>query len=157
PSPDRPLPAGARPVLTLRSRVQRVFDLAPGDTVGYGRTFRADRPLRAALVPVGYADGYRRQLANRAWMIVGGERAPVLGRVSMDQTVVAVPPGVDVRVGDEVIVAGGDPALGAPSMDDLGEMVGTNSYEMLTGIPARVPRHYLRHGQIVEIAELEAP
>jgi alanine racemase len=154
PSADRPLPAGVRPVLTLRSRVQRVFYLAPGDTVGYGRTFRAEAPMQAALVPIGYADGYRRQLAHRAWMIVGGERAPLLGRVSMDQVVVASPPDVDVRVGTEVIVAGGDPALGAPSMDELGEMVGTNSYEMLTGISLRVPRHFLRGGEIVEIADM---
>jgi alanine racemase len=153
PAPEQPLPAGMRPVLTLRSRVQRVFDLAPGDTVGYGRTFRAERPLRAALVPIGYADGYRRQLSNRAWMAIGGERAPVLGRVSMDQTVVAAPAGVDVRIGDEAIVAGGEPALGAPSLDELGALVGTNSYEMLTGIAARVPRHYFRSGEIVEIAE----
>jgi alanine racemase len=154
PSPDRPLPPGMKPVLTLRSRVQRVFDLEPGDTVGYGRTFRAARPLRAALVPIGYGDGYRRQLSNRAWMIIGGERAPVLGRVSMDQTVVGIPDGVDVQVGTEVVVAGGDPAFGAPSMDELGAMVGTNSYEMLTGIASRVPRCYRRQGRIVEIADL---
>ncbi len=153
PSADRPLLAGMRPALTLRSRVQRVFDLAPGDTVGYGRTFRAEQSIRAALVPIGYADGYRRQLSNRAWMVVGGERAPVLGRVSMDQAVVAVPAGVDARLGTEVIVAGGDPALGAPSMDELGDLIGTNSYEMLTGIAARVPRHYLRNGEIVEIVD----
>ncbi|HEU5430850.1 MAG TPA: alanine racemase, partial [Thermomicrobiales bacterium] len=154
PSIDRPLPGGVRPALTLHSRVQRVFDLASGDTVGYGRTLKVERPMRAALVPIGYADGYRRQLANHAWMIVGGERAPLLGRVSMDQAVVAAPGGVDVQVGTEVIVAGGDPALGAPSMDDLGAMVGTNSYEMLTGISARVPRHYVRAGEVVEIAEM---
>ncbi len=153
PSADRPLLPGMRPVMTLRSRLVRLFPLSPGDTVGYGRTFRAGRSILAGLVPIGYADGYRRQLSGRGWMAVQGERAPVLGRVSMDQTVVELPAGAEHRVGDEVVVAGADPAGVAPTMDQLGEIVGTNSYEMLVGISARVPRHYVRGGKLVAVAE----
>ena len=153
PSVDRPLLPGMRPVLTLRSRLVRVFALSPGDTVGYGRTFRAGRPMLAGLVPVGYADGYRRQLSGRSWMAVRGARAPVLGRVSMDQTVVELPAGPEHRPGDEVVVAGADPDGVAPTMDQLGAIVGTNSYEMLVGIAARVPRHFVRGGELVAVAE----
>ena len=153
PSADRPLLPGMRPVLTLRSRLVRVFALSPGDTVGYGRTFRAGRPMLAGLVPIGYADGYRRQLSGRSWMAVRGARAPVLGRVSMDQTVVELPVGPEHRLGEEVVVAGADPDGVAPTMDLLGEIVGTNSYEMLVGIAARVPRHYVRGGELVAVAE----
>ena len=153
PSADRPLLPGMRPVLALRSRLVRVFALSPGDTVGYGRTFRAGRPMLAGLVPIGYADGYRRQLSGRSWMAVRGARAPVLGRVSMDQTVVELPVGPEHRLGEVVVVAGADPDGVAPTMDQLGEIVGTNSYEMLVGIAARVPRHYVRGGEVVAVAE----
>lgn len=153
PSADRPLLPSMRPVLTLRSRLVRVFALGPGDTVGYGRTFRADRQMLAGLVPIGYADGYRRQLSGRGWMAVAGERSPILGRVSMDQTVVALPVGRQHRLGDEVVVAGADPDGVAPTMDELGELIGTNSYEMLISIAPRVPRHYLRGGAVVAVVE----
>jgi alanine racemase len=148
PSPEVPAPAELRPVLSLRSRVARVFDLAPGDSVTYGRTFIADRPMRAALVPIGYADGYRRSLTNRGVMLLGGRRAPVLGRVCMDQTVIAVPDGVEARVGDEVVLIGaqGDEAISA---DELGALAGTIGYEIGTGLGARVPREYWRGGVVV--------
>jgi alanine racemase len=148
PSPEVPAPAELRPVLSLRSRVARVFDLAPGDSVTYGRTFVADRPMRAALVPIGYADGYRRSLSNRGVMLLGGRRAPVLGRVCMDQTVIAVPDGVGARVGDDVVLIGaqGDEAISA---DDLAALAGTIGYEIGTGLGARVPREYLRGGVVV--------
>jgi alanine racemase len=148
PSSEVPAPPELRPVLSLRSRVARVFDLAPGDSVSYGRTFVADRPLRAALVPVGYADGYRRSLSNRGAMLLGGRRAPVLGRVCMDQTVIAMPDGVAARVGDEVVLIGaqGDDEITA---DDLAALAGTIGYEIATGLGARVPRVYRRGGLVV--------
>jgi alanine racemase len=128
--------------------VARVFDLAPGDSVTYGRTFVADRPMRAALVPIGYADGYRRSLSNRGVMLLGGRRAPVLGRICMDQTVIAVPDGVEARVGDEVVLIGtqGDTAISA---DDLAALAGAIGYEIGTGLGARVPREYWRGGVVV--------
>lgn len=148
PSDEVAAPPALRPVLTLRSRVARLLDLAPGDSVSYGRTFIAERPTRAALVPLGYADGYRRSLSNRGIMLLGGRRAPVLGRVCMDQTVIAIPDGVDARIGDEVVVIG-EQGGERMSADALAALAGTIPYEIGTGISARVPRHYERGGQRV--------
>jgi len=140
------LPGGFRPALTVRSRVTRLIDLAPGDTVGYGRTYRAARAERAALVPIGYADGFRRALSNRGWMDVGGERAPVRGRVSMDQTVVGIGGDRPVRVGDEVVVVRGVEPAAAPSVVEIAETLETIPYEIVTTIGSRVPRTYVGPG-----------
>lgn len=150
PGPEIALPAGFRPVLSLRSRVARVIDLEPGATVGYGRTYRVERSGRAALIPIGYGDGYRRSLSGRAWMGVGGRRAPVLGRVSMDQTVVGLPDGVPVQVGDDVVVVGATDE-GAPSVDELAQVLETIAYEVVTGLATRVERHFLRDDHVVAI------
>ena len=153
PSAEVPAPPALRPVLSLRTRVARVLDLAPGDSVSYGRTFRAGRPMRAALVPLGYGDGYRRALSGRASMLLGGRRAPVLGRVCMDQTVIAVPDGVDAHPGDEVVALGaqGDERIAA---EELAALAGTIAYELGTGLAARLPRHYLRGGRVVAVEGL---
>lgn len=151
PSRDVPPPGGSRPVMGVRSRIARALTLAPGDAVGYGRTYVARRPERVALVPIGYGDGYRRGLSGRGWMGIVGRRAPVRGRVSMDQTVVAIPDGVAVGVGDEVAVVDGDPASGAPDAPTLADLLDTIPYEVVTGIAVRVPRHYLRSGAVVAV------
>lgn len=150
PSDEVPAPPALRPVLSLRSRVARVLDLAPGDTVSYGRTFVAKTPMCAALIPLGYADGYRRSLSGRGQMLLGGQRTPVLGRVCMDQTVIAVPDCVPVAIGDEVVAIGGQ-GDARISADELAVLAGTIPYEIGTGISARVPRHYLRGGRLVAI------
>src|SRR4029079_5059182 len=114
--------------------------IATGDTVGYNRTFRAEEPMRGALIPVGYADGYRRSLSNRAWIGIGGHTAQVLGRVSMDQMVVEIPSGAEAAVGDVVHILGGN---AAPSLEEMADLMGTNPYEVLVGIRRRVPRVYV--------------
>ncbi len=148
PSDDVPAPAGLHPVLSLHSHVARVLDLAPGDSVSYGRTFIADAPLRAALVPIGYADGYRRSLSNRGAMLIGGARATVLGRVCMDQTVVALPAGVTLEIGAAVVVIGRQGAAEITA-GEVAALAGTISYEIGTGLGARVPRYYQRNGKII--------
>ncbi|MFN8516507.1 MAG: alanine racemase [Chloroflexia bacterium] len=148
PSPEVPAPPELRPVLSLRSRVARVFALAAGDSVSYGRTFVAERAMRAALVPVGYADGYRRSLSNRGEMLLGGRRARVLGRVCMDQTVVAVPDGVEARVGDEVVLIGSQEGE-VITADELAGLAGTIGYEIGTGLGARVRREYWQDGALI--------
>lgn len=153
PSPDAPLPPGMRPVMSVRSRVARVFDLRPGDTVGYGRTYRCERAERAALVPVGYADGYPRALSGTGHMALGGGRARLLGRISMDQCVVRLPDGVDVAPGHEVVVLGADPAGVAPSIEAVAEMAGTIGYDIASRIAARVPRVYVRSGEAVAVED----
>jgi alanine racemase len=153
PSCEIPLAEGMRPAMAIRSRVCRVIDLAPGDRVSYGGTYKATRQERAALIPIGYADGYRRGLSNQAWVGIGGNRCPVVGRVCMDQTMVRLPDHLTVREGDEVVLSG-DPSDAAPSLDDLAELTGTIAYEIATGIAKRVPRIYLDGDEVVAVEDL---
>jgi alanine racemase len=107
--------------------------------VGYGRTFVAEQETRVALLPVGYADGYNRLLSNRGYVLVRGERAPIAGRVSMDQTMVDVTEIPEVAIGDEVVLLG---SQGKESVDawDLADLAETIPWEVLCGISSRVPR-----------------
>lgn len=153
PSRDVPVFDGMRPAMTVTSRIQRVFDVAPGEGISYGATFRADRPIRAALVPIGYGDGYKRSLSNRGEMRLKGEVAKVLGRVCMDQTVVSIPDGVDVVVNDAITVLGG---VGDDAVEpgELALLAGTNAYEIVTSVSARVPRWFVRNGETVAVEDL---
>ena len=151
PSPAVPLLPGMRAGISIESRITRVIALAPGDTVGYNRTFRSRSTMRGALVPIGYADGYRRALSGRGWLGIDGKRAPVIGRVSMDQIVVEIPDGAQVDVGDVVAVLGGDPASAAPSIEEMADLMGTNAYEVIVGIRGRVPRLFIREGELVAV------
>lgn len=150
PSDEVALLPGMRPAMRIESRIARVIAIEPGDTVGYNRTFRADRALRGALIPIGYADGYRRSLAGRAWVGMAGRRAPLIGRVSMDQIVAAIPDGIEAHVGDTAHILG-DPAAAAPSISDIAAMYGTNSYEVVVGIRQRVPRVFVQGGRVVDV------
>ncbi|HXF68748.1 MAG TPA: alanine racemase [Thermoflexus sp.] len=134
-------PFPLRPALSWKSRVIRVWSIAPGESVGYGRTFIADRERRMALVPVGYGDGYLRALSNRGKVLIRGRPAPVRGRVSMDQIVVEVTDIPDVKIGDEVVILGrqGENEIRA---EDIATWAGTINYEITTMISPRVPRIY---------------
>ena len=156
PDPSMSLPEPMRPIMTIHGRLARLIDLERGDTVGYGRTYRAPASGRAALVPIGYGDGYRRALSGCAWMAVDGVRAPVLGRVSMDQTVIGLPDGFAGEPGARVAIVGdGTPATaGAPTLDELASLAATISYEMATGLAQRVPKLYIRHGTAVDVCDL---
>jgi len=129
------------PVLTWKTRVLTVKDVAAGEAVGYMGTYVTQKRSRIAVLPVGYADGYPRLLSNRARVIVRGEYAPVVGRVSMDLTMVDVGHIPGVTVGDEVILIGSNngKAVDAVELARLGETV---LYEILCGISQRVPRVY---------------
>lgn len=151
PSAEVPLPTSLRPAMRIESRVARVVRLDEGDTVGYNRTFRASGPMAGALVPIGYADGYRRALSGKGWVGVGGRQCRVLGRVSMDQIVVEVPAGGRVAVGDAVHVMSDDRETGAPDVDEIADVCGTNAYEILVGIGQRVPRIFIRDGTLVDL------
>jgi alanine racemase len=145
--------AELRPVMSLRSRIARLSEVAPGETVGYGRTWAAGRPSRIALVMCGYADGYRRGFSNRAQVLVRGRRAPVVGRVAMDMCMVDVTAVPGVAVGEVATLLGrdGDEKVDA---DELAALENTISWEILTGITARVPRLYLRRGEVVSVTTL---
>lgn len=149
PSGELPFP-GLKPVMTLKTVVSQVKTLSPGDCVGYGRTYAADRPLRAATICCGYADGYSRCLSNLGTVSIRGKAAPVIGRVSMDQIVVDASAVPDAAAGDEAVVFGAAPA---DSFAQAAEKAGTISYELLCAVARRVPRIYFRSGQAVEILD----
>ena len=139
---------GLESVMSLHSRITLLKRVPAGETIGYGCTFEASRPSLIATLPIGYHDGYMRRLSNRGHVIVRGLYAPVVGRVSMDFTLIDVTDVADVAVGDQVTVLGrvGDLMVTA---EDLARTVGTLSYEVTCGISSRVPRRYLaEHAQI---------
>jgi alanine racemase len=139
---------GLVPALSLKSRIVRLSALAPGDPVSYGRTWRAARPSLIGLVMCGYADGLPRVLSNRGCVLVRGQRAPIVGRVCMDMCMVDVTDVPNVITGDEAVLIGGqgEEQIGA---DEVADLAGTANYEILCAISARVPRLYLRAGDIV--------
>ena len=137
-----PADEGLRPALALKSYVADVRLVAPDEGISYGLTWRAEEPTYAATVPVGYAEGYRRNLSNGACALIRGERRPLLGRVTMDACVFGVDEGVEV--GDEVVLVGeqeeGGEALRA---EEVAGWAGTINYEVTTGLnPRRVERSY---------------
>jgi alanine racemase len=142
------------PALSFHSRVARVFDLRSGQSVGYGRTFVAEGPVKAALVPVGYADGLPRSHSNRGAVLVNGLRAPIIGRISMDQSVVDVS-GCGIVKEDDPVVIIGTQGSGTIGCDEFASCSGTISYEVLTTLGCRVPRVYRQSGKVVGVGFLD--
>lgn len=133
-------------VMSLHTRIGMLKWVPPGETIGYGCTFEASRKSLIATLPIGYHDGYMRALSNRANVIVRGMHAPVVGRVSMDLTLIDVTNVPEVELGDKVTLLGSDRQNeGGPniSAEDLARISGTLSYEVTCGIGERVPRVYL--------------
>jgi alanine racemase len=132
------------------TRIARLKEIAAGDVVGYGTTFKATRTTRVATLPVGYADGYDRLLSNKASVLLRGRRAPVIGRVSMDLVTIDVTDIADAAVGDEVVLLGrdGDDEISA---EELAGIIGTISYEIFCAVSARVPRLYHDGAERIEI------
>jgi alanine racemase len=139
PSQDFELPIPLKPVMALKTIVVQIRTIGKGETVGYGRTFTASGDVRVALLPIGYADGYRRSLGNVGYVLIRGKRAKILGRVSMDQTSVDVTNIPDVSIGDEVVLIGSQDTE-TISAEEVGEWIGTINYEVVSTIMARVPR-----------------
>lgn len=138
------LPAGIEPALEWKSVVSMVKEVFPGETIGYGRTFHVKEPMRIATVSVGYADGYSRLLSNKGWVLINGKKAPIVGRVCMDQMMVDVTHISDACLGSEVVLIGksGNEILTA---DELGSIYGTIGYEVVCGISKRVEREYINN------------
>jgi alanine racemase len=134
-----------QPVMSLRSRINMLKWVLQGETIGYGCTFEASRRTLVATLPIGYHDGYMRGLSNRGRVIVRGSYATVIGRVSMDLTLVDVTNVDDVAVGDVVTLMGHDISQSGLSISakDIAKTAGTISYELTCGISERVPRIYL--------------
>ena len=136
-----------KPALTWHSRVTHVKWLPAGREISYGGAYVTEKPTMVATVPVGYADGYRRSLSGKFHVIIRGKRAPILGRVCMDQMMVDVTDIPDVQLNDRVVLVGRD-GTEAITMEDIGQAADSFNYEMICGISRRVPRFY-RSGGVV--------
>lgn len=129
------------PVVSVRARIVELRTIADGETVSYGATWRANGERRIATVPVGYADGYRRDLSNRGVALLGGRRVPVAGRVTMDMTMFDVTD-ADAAAGDVVTLLGRDGA-DVITLGELADASELSPYELLTGFRLRLPRRYV--------------
>ena len=137
-----------RPALQWISRVAHVKLLPPGREISYGGTFVTDRPTMVATVPVGYADGYRRSLSGKFYVLIRGKRAPILGRICMDQLMVDVTHIPGVCLDDKVTLVGRD-GEEEISMEAIAAAADSFNYEFVCGISRRVPRIYCRGGREV--------
>lgn len=135
PSSDLELNDNFIPVMTVKSVVSLVKKIRKGDTVNYGRTFKAEKDMTIATITAGYADGYPRILSNKAYVLINGQKANIVGRVCMDQMCVDVTDIPNVKMGDEIILFGKE-----LSVDTLADMADTINYEIVCGISPRVPR-----------------
>ncbi len=144
PSPEVARTVALRPAMSWRTQVVYFKVVEADHPVSYGSTWRSDHPVRVVTLPVGYGDGYFRALGNRADVLIGGQRHPVVGRVCMDQTMVDIEWGTAYN-GDEVVLLGrqGDEEITA---DELAAHADTIAYEVLTNVNARVPRVYVDGG-----------
>ncbi|WP_418815601.1 alanine racemase [Ruminococcus bromii] len=138
------------PAMTLKTVVAFVKEVQKGATISYGRTFTADRKMKIATVPIGYADGFIRQNAKDGYMMVNGKKTKIVGRICMDQTMLDVTDIEDVKTGDEVVVFGTG-ENGEPTADSLAENTGTINYETVCLVGKRVPRIYIKDGKIENV------
>ncbi|MGN0692196.1 MAG: alanine racemase [Oscillospiraceae bacterium] len=144
------IPFELKPVMDFKSSVSYVKTLKKGSYVSYGRTYRADRDIPIATIPAGYADGFSRNLSGKASVIINGRKAPIIGRICMDQFMADISGIPDVTAGTEVTLFGGECGQTA---DDLAQLYGTIGYEIVCGISKRVPRVIMYNGEIVDVSE----
>ncbi len=142
------IPQGIKSPLSWKSVVSMVKDVKIGDTIGYGRSYQVVKPMKIATVTTGYADGFNRHLSNKGFVFIHGQKAPVVGRICMDQTLVDVSNIPDVVMGDIVTLLGvdGDYEYNA---DDMAQELGTIGYEVVCNISKRVQRFYKINDLIV--------
>ncbi|MBR2082532.1 MAG: alanine racemase [Elusimicrobiaceae bacterium] len=135
------LESGYEPILTLKTRIVYVKEVAAGASISYNRSFRSKEPMRVATLPLGYGDGYMRALSNKAEVLIGGKRCRVLGNITMDMLMVDISRVPQAGIGDEVVVVGrqGDEEI---TLSELADLAGTIDYEICTQLNARVPRIY---------------
>ena len=150
PSSDtEPAKLPIKPALSWHSRITLLKTLPAGREIGYGGTYTTTKNTRVATVPVGYADGYRRGLTGKFYVLIHGKRAPILGRVCMDQIMVDVTDIPNVQADDEVVLLGrsGDEEI---TMYDISRAAGVVHYEFMCSLHHRMPRYYVRGGKAVD-------
>jgi alanine racemase len=154
PSSEWPPVFEIHPAMAIKSLVARARWLPAGAGVSYGRTFVTKRPTLAALVPVGYGDGFHRVLSNKGAVLIRGQRAAIIGRVCMDQLVVDASKIPQIQQDDEVVLVGeqGGERIRA---EEVAALAGTINYEVTTGLLPRVARVYRRGGEIVRVVSID--
>ncbi len=137
-----------QPALSWHSRITHIKTLEAGRAISYGGTYVTEKPTTVATIPVGYADGYRRSLSNRFYVLIRGKKAPILGRVCMDQMMVDVTDIPGAEVSDDVVLVGrcGNSQISAEEIAEAGDSF---NYEFVCNISRRVPRHYYQNGKLV--------
>jgi len=151
--PNTRSPLAIRPVMSLKSRLVQVRELAAGVPISYARTFVTQRPTRTGVVAVGYGHGYSWLLSNRGHMLVRGHRVPILGRVTMDLTMVDITDLPETAVGDEVVLFGEQDGASLP-LEEVAQGSETLPYEIMCTIGKRVTRIYVRGGRPVRLTTL---
>lgn len=139
-----------KPVMSTKTNIVHIKTIKSGEFIGYGRQFKVEKESVIATLPVGYADGMSRLLSGKAKVLIKGQFAPVVGRICMDQCMVDVTDLKDVKFGDEVILIGED-GNNKITADEIGELLGTISYEVVCVVGKRVPRVYIKDGKITKI------
>lgn len=148
-SSDRPSSTQLVPALSVRARITQIRQIPQGDSVGYGRTYVADRDMRIAVLPLGYADGISRALSGRGRVCFRGRSVPMIGRICMDQLMVDITDLPDLSVGDEAVLAGYD----GPPIAEIADLLGTIDYELVCAVRSRIPRLYIERN--IKKSEIE--
>ena len=139
---------GLRPVMGLKTRIVHIKELSPGDSVSYGRKFRATEARKIAVLSIGYADGLHRVLSNQCEFLLHGKRIAQLGNICMDMCMADITNVPDAEIGDPVTIFGTDSGISITA-DELADLAGTISYELLCAVSPRVPRVYYRNGTLL--------
>ena len=142
PSPEIRQSSPFLPAMQFKTKIVFIKQVRAGTPIGYGGTYTTPHETFIATLPVGYADGYSRDLSNRASVLIGGRRCPVIGRVCMDQIIVDLGPRSDARIGDEAVLFGRQGEVEI-SVTELADLAGTINYELVCAISSRVPRVYV--------------
>lgn len=137
-----------KPALSLKSRIVYIKQVEKGMPVSYGSTYVTEKKMRIATIPIGYGDGYPRGLSNKGYVLIRGKKAPVLGRICMDQFMVDVDNIPEAAEGDEVTLIGRD-GKEQITMEELGDISGRFNYELACGLSKRIPRVYIKQGEII--------
>ena len=135
------------PAMTLKSKITFVKEVEPGRGVSYGKEYITDKVTKIATVPIGYADGYLRKIAGKGKMLVHGVKAPIIGRICMDQCMIDVTEVHNIERGDEAIIFGRE----GITIDDLASWLDTINYEVSCVIGKRIPRIYTKDGKAVKV------
>ena len=137
------------PVMSLKSCIVFLKELEKGRVISYGATYETSKKQRIATIPVGYGDGYPRSLSNKGYVLIHGKKAPICGRICMDQFMVDVTDIPEAKEGDIVTLVGKDDGAEI-TMEEIGDLSGRFNYEFACDLGKRIPRVYVKNGEVVE-------